>query len=364
MKVAKISQETSKNYVGIDLGKRKMDICRLYPDQKKERFKLETNSNGLKQLIRLLKPNDTVAIEAGNQTFRIVRQLKKETKSTIYILNPGNLATIYASLKKTDKEDALKLSRLIARFPKEELPIIELPSKETEEARRLMSEQGYYRKEITKIKNRLHSLFTEAGLSDVRKKDILNKNRRKSLIELLPEEFIEEAERSFRLLAYLEINMEQIISEITNLLKQHQNYMTIAMSIPGIGPLASMALFSYLGDGKRFSKAKQVSYYAGLVPRVDMSGTINRYGRITKRGPKHLRRILIQSAWACVKSKYGGVLKDKYELLRLRIGKNKAIVAIARKMLETFFVMIQTGELYRGIPIEVINKKLAFYGIT
>lgn len=363
MKVAQISQEEKRNFVGIDIGKRKMDICRIYPDQRKERFKLETNKNGLKQLIKLLKPNDTVSIEAGNQTFRIVRQLKKETKSTIYILNPGNLATIYASLKKTDKEDALKLARIVARFPKEELPIVELPSNETEEARRLMSVQGYYREQITAIKNRIHSLFTQAGLTEIRKKDIKNKKTRKTLIALLPEGFIEEVKMSMDLLEYFEKDMDKIVVKIQEILKENLSYMTIVMSMPGIGILSSMAVFSYIGDGKRFSKPKQVSYYAGLVPRVDMSGTINRYGRITKRGPKHLRRILIQSAWALVKSKHGGVLKDKYESLKNRIGKNKAIVAIARKMLESLFVMIQTGELYRGVPIEILDKKLAYYGI-
>ncbi|EMN00375.1 hypothetical protein LEP1GSC035_2723, partial [Leptospira noguchii str. 2007001578] len=33
------------------------------------------------------------------------------------VLNPGDLATIYQSLKKTDKEDSLKIARLIQRFP-------------------------------------------------------------------------------------------------------------------------------------------------------------------------------------------------------------------------------------------------------
>ncbi|EPG83463.1 hypothetical protein LEP1GSC048_2573 [Leptospira santarosai serovar Shermani str. 1342KT] len=35
-------------------------------------------------------------------------------------MNPGDLATIYQSLKKTDKEDSLKIARLIQRFPIEE----------------------------------------------------------------------------------------------------------------------------------------------------------------------------------------------------------------------------------------------------
>ncbi|EKR25171.1 hypothetical protein LEP1GSC087_1644 [Leptospira interrogans serovar Bataviae str. L1111] len=39
-------------------------------------------------------------------------------------MNPGDLATIYQSLKKTDKEDSLKIARLIQRHPIEELPTV------------------------------------------------------------------------------------------------------------------------------------------------------------------------------------------------------------------------------------------------
>ncbi|QSH92180.1 IS110 family transposase [Treponema medium] len=48
------------------------------------------------------------------------------------------------------------------------------------------------------------------------------------------------------------------------------------------------------------------------MPRVDCSGTINKYGHITKKGNKVVRALLYQAAWAIVRSKHGGVLKAKY----------------------------------------------------
>ncbi len=46
------------------------------------------------------------------------------------------------------------------------------------------------------------------------------------------------------------------------------------------------------------------------------------------------------------------------------IGKKKAAVAVARKMLETFYCMLKTGELYRDIPSKVYQLKLRRYGLT
>ncbi|MCU0821973.1 MAG: hypothetical protein MUC95_05805 [Spirochaetes bacterium] len=89
---------------------------------------------------------------------------------------------------------------------------------------------------------------------------------------------------------------------------------------------------------------------------------------ISKRGMEVLRissirRVIIQCAWAMVKSEYGGPLKEFYEKLYLRIGKKKAIVATARKMIETFYAIMKSGEFYWGVPDEFILKKMRTYGL-
>ncbi|EMN45622.1 hypothetical protein LEP1GSC086_2475 [Leptospira weilii str. LNT 1234] len=55
----------------------------------------------------------------GSQSFRIAKSILNKGIQVI-VLNPGDLATIYQSLKKTDKEGLLKIARLIQRYPKEE----------------------------------------------------------------------------------------------------------------------------------------------------------------------------------------------------------------------------------------------------
>ena len=68
-------------------------------------------------------------------------------------------------------------------------------------------------------------------------------------------------------------------------------------TIPGVGDKTALAFTTYVGDGKRFNNGDQVAHYLGLVPRVDCSGSINRYGHITKKGNRIVRALLYQAAW-------------------------------------------------------------------
>ncbi|EKR98663.1 transposase domain protein [Leptospira mayottensis 200901122] len=77
-----------------------------------------------------------------SQSFRIAKTILKDHKEIqVIVLNPGDLATIYQSLKKTDKEDSLKITRLIQRFPIDELPVVPIPSDEKKDKRKLCTEQ-------------------------------------------------------------------------------------------------------------------------------------------------------------------------------------------------------------------------------
>ncbi|EMY26124.1 transposase, IS116/IS110/IS902 family [Leptospira interrogans serovar Australis str. 200703203] len=78
-----------------------------------------------------------------------------------------------------------------------------------------------------------------------------------------------------------------------------------------------------MGDCKRFSSAKQAAYYAGLVPRVDISGDTVRYGRIINRGCHSIRRGIVQAAWSLVRCQHGGKVKEFYQRLYLKKGAKK-----------------------------------------
>lgn len=349
------------NYVGMDIGKKSIEVVRLTSDDEIFRKKFKTDK--LKSLLNWLKPNDIIGLEAGNQSFRIAKTIIEKLGLEVIVLNPGDLATIYNSLKKTDKEDALKLARLIKRIPKAELPTVGIPTDEEEDGRRLSNEQAYWSNEKKRLKNRLHAIFTQAGLTEITKKDISTKKNRESVLPDLPGRYKNEAERLHKHLIEVEETLENINDEMKDYLKEHIEESSILLSMPGIGIVSCLAILSYLGNVERFSKAKQVSYYVGLVPRVDISGSIVRYGHITNRGCKAIKRLIIQCAWVLVRSKQGGALKDFYDSKKDLIGKKKAIVAVARKMIETIYTMLKNGETYRNVEMETVTKKLKYNGI-
>jgi transposase len=121
-------------------------------------------------------------------------------------------------------------------------------------------------------------------------------------------------------------------------------------SIPGVGPRTAETVVAYLGDPHRFDSAKEVSAYAGLVPRQYQSGNTDRRGRITRRGPALLRKLLVECAWCCLR--YNAWARDVYQRLTHggKARKKQAIVALARKLLVRCWAMLRDGTRWRGDP--------------
>ncbi|EKP84916.1 transposase, IS116/IS110/IS902 family [Leptospira interrogans serovar Grippotyphosa str. 2006006986] len=354
------SQEVK--YVGVDCGKKSIEVVRINSENSLERRQFSTTESGINNLLQWLTLNDIVGLEAGSQSFRIAKSILNKGVQVI-VLNPGNLATIYQSLKKTDKEDSLKIARLIQRFPIEELPVVPIPNDEEEDNRRLCTEQENWTRQLTQSKNRLHSLFTQAGLTHITKKHLRTKANREISVALLPSRYQKEAERILKVLDLVEQNLKLIEKEIQEALKKNKAYVQTIMSMPGIGMITSLAIMSYMGDCKRFSSAKQAAYYAGLVPRVDISGDTVRYGRIINRGCHSIRRVIVQAAWSLVRCQHGGKVKEFYQRLYLKKGAKKSIIATSRKMIEVLYAMIRTGKLFDSMPENILNRKLTQYGL-
>ena len=72
-------------------------------------------------------------------------------------------------------------------------------------------------------------------------------------------------------------------------------------TIPGVGRKTAEVLVTAIDDPHRFKNDRQFSAYIGLVPRQYQSGETNRNGRITKRGSRLLRTMLLECAWASLR---------------------------------------------------------------
>ena len=68
------------------------------------------------------------------------------------------------------------------------------------------------------------------------------------------------------------------------------------MSVPGVGPLISTGIVAAIGSGEAFERGRDFAAWLGLVPRQHSTGGRSILGRISKRGSKYLRTLLIQAA--------------------------------------------------------------------
>ncbi|OQB98542.1 MAG: Transposase IS116/IS110/IS902 family protein [Spirochaetes bacterium ADurb.Bin110] len=351
-----------KRFVGIDLAKRHYEACVLEEQRPIRRWSGKTDFEGRAQLARNLCAGDVVALEAGASAINLARRLMKVEGVEVVLLNPASLAIIYGSMKKTDKEDSLKLARIIQTMPKESLPIVALPSKEEEQARRLANQQMFLKQERTRMLNRLHGLFVEQGVTTITKKDLAKQKARSATLLQLSGVYRTMASQDCTLLAAIEEQIVLVNEEIHQMLCARQGEAEILMSIPGVGPVAALAFLGFIGNGDRFANASQVSYYAGLVPRVDFSGdSVHHVGHITKKGSPALRRALVQAAWSAVRTPMGSHFREVYDRIAARRGKRIAIVAVARKILELMYTLMKKHELYCYATAEQRQRKLKLY---
>ena len=105
------------------------------------------------------------------------------------------------------------------------------------------------------------------------------------------------------------------------------------MTVPGVGPITSLAFYAAIEDPHRFRRSRNVGAYFGLTPRRYQSGEVDRAGRISKCGDRLMRTLLFEAAgvlltrvrkWCALKA-WGLRLAKKTSF-------NKAKVAVARKL--------------------------------
>jgi transposase len=330
-------------------------------EEKSVFFKGTTTVAGRVKLYGKLREGDKIALEAGNLAFIVAKEIEKTVGGcAVRVLSPHHLPVIYLTDKKTDKEDSQKLAHLIADRPDSRLPVVPIPSDEEMERRKILS--SYRREQGTRNQaiNRLHALFVHVGITTVVKKNLALEEDRKEAIKQLSGLELAEAEHLVACLTLIEGRIDKLEGEIAARIKGDENIARL-MTVPGVGPKIAFAFDAHV-KVERFANASQVSNYLGLVPRVYMSGSIVRYGRITKRGNGYLRALLVQGAWAITWSKDGGALRERYEYMTKVKGmsRKKAIVAIARRLGELLYTLQKKGEDYevRHFTPKASGKKL------
>jgi len=141
-------------------------------------------------------------------------------------------------------------------------------------------------------------------------------------------------------LELLERQQSQCIKLLEELaIKNYAGEISLLLTIPSIQTLSAICILAELGgDLKVFYTAAQLVGWAGLRPRNEESAGKIR-SRKTLHGNKYLRRMLVQVAWSAGRSKKS-FLGIKFSQLNQRMKSQKALLAIARKLLVIIFNML------------------------
>src|SRR6202140_2647735 len=126
-------------------------------------------------------------------------------------------------------------------------------------------------------------------------------------------------------------------------------------TIPGIGVLNATALVAAIGDGRTFSRGRDLSAWLGLVPRQATTGGKPKLLGITKRGSKYLRKLIIQGARAALPSlsRTTTPLGNWLRGLLSRAHGNTVVVALASKLVRIAWALLrnETASAAGGLAV-------------
>ena len=126
----------------------------------------------------------------------------------------------------------------------------------------------------------------------------------------------------------------------------------IITSIDGIKQINGSTFLAELGEMNHFKSHKHVIAFAGLDPSIHQSGQFQGMSKISKRGNRHLRRVIFLMTTCVVRSNN---IFRQYFLKRKEEGlpPKKAILATAHKLLRVLFAMLTAKSYFRKEGVEV-----------
>jgi transposase len=275
---------------------------------------------------KTLSPQDAVVIEMTTNTWQVYDELQPFVHS-VTVVHPPHVRMVTQPQVMNDKIASYNLALLLSKGL---LKGIWIPSQPVRELRGLLAQRSKMTRLSTQAKNRLHAVLHRYHiLPDPG--NLFHADRRSWWLDLP----VSAAEK-VRIISDLETLSfaNQQIDLLTACLMQlaaQDAHLPLLTQLPGVSVLSALAILAAIGEISRFPSSKHLVGYAGLGSRVHDSGLITRTGRITKTGRRDLRTALVEAAQTAANTHPHWIAELKR--LEPRLGRNKAIVAIARKLL-------------------------------
>lgn len=323
--------------ISIDLAKNVFQICAL-SNERTVLFNKKVKRSNLLHELRQFEPT-LVVMEACYSSNPWGRRIKKLGHTVKCI--PAFAVKPFVIGNKNDNNDALAIAEASFRPTLRFIPIKPIEQQDVQSLHKirelLIKQRGAWM-------NQLRGLLAEYG--EVLPKGIAHIKRQLPLIledssnELTPVSrgFITRIALNIRLCTK---QITDIETELQQLLASRNDYQRL-LKVPGVGPIVASALLAYINDIHCFKNGRQFAAWVGLTPRQYASGDTNRLGKISKRGNRTLRKLLIHGARAILSRSSGkdDRLSQWMNGLKERMHPCKCTVALANKLARIIWVVL------------------------
>lgn len=350
-----VSDAILERFIGLDVHKRYAVACAVNARKEVLLGPVRVEFTHWRQWIaHNVRATDAVVLEATTNAWPLYDQLAP-LAGRVVVAHAGKIEGIADARVKTDGRAALHLAKLLAA---DLIPAVWVPPTPVRELRALLAHRRRLIKMRTMTRNRLHSLIHRYNLVPPRGEIFSPKHRAWwGELTLSPTERLG-VRQDLAILDALEPQVKEVEAELQRLStaapwSQDVPYL---LQLPGFGLIVVLTVLAAIGDITRFPHPKQLVGYAGVGASVKESGESHRRGRITKEGRRDLRFILVEAARVAVLNH--PYWKAQYARLERRLGTNKAIVAVARKLLVVVWHVLTERAADRQAEPEMVAFKL------
>lgn len=317
----------SKINIGIDISKKKFDVCILLQNNKALTRVFSNDTKGFADLSEWLDQKKAglcrVTMEATGWYGEDLARVLYNKGYTVFIINPAQIKYFgksKLSRSKTDKKDARLIAEFASTHP-ELRPWVPLAACQ-EKLKNLYRHLDRLKADHAQLLNRLESTRDE----DVKKLS-------EAQLEFVSNQ-IQDLQKKIR----IHIKSDPDLKEKVELL----------LTIPAVGEALSWAILTEVPHLESFRNAKQFAAFAGLNPSVCESGSsIRGRGGISKTGSSFLRKMLYLPAMTAMR--FNPVIKPFADALRAK-GKNGKVIVIAcmRKLLHIIYGVLTKQQNFVG----------------
>lgn len=332
-------------FVGLDVHKK--TIYGYVMDKKGSKIyekEFKTQPHELNMFLLNVKRNDSLIAIESCSCWQYTYDYLQDAGYDLILAHPLGVKALKKVKRHTDKDDAKLLADLLRMNM---LPESYAAPEDVRIKRQITRHRHSLTDVENQIKNKIHAILLRHGY-EVPYSDAFCKSALTYMHDLnLPECDRFELNQYIDLVQTLQSQKTKCSEVVENIANDDPN-VRIAVTMPGMGNYAATTFVAEVGDIRRFDKADKVASFAGLVPKVHQSGEKTKLGNITKQGNTNLRYVMVQAANIAVQ--HDKTLRKTYNRLKHK-GHNKAIVAVARRMVTLLYVMLKNNIKYHDLQV-------------